>query len=71
MNDKKTWVTCAVFTEKMNEELHKNPEHQDMVFPHNEDGLDLFAPMLSSHARIALHKATFDKVSKHYTITRP
>jgi hypothetical protein len=71
MESKKILVTCNEFTDKMNEALHRDAKHEGMSFPYSEDGLVLFAPALSESARIALHKATFDEVSKHYTITYP
>jgi len=70
MEANKVLVTCEMFTQKMNEALHHNPENEGMSFPHNADGLVLFAPMLSDIKRMALQKAIFDEVSKNYTIAR-
>lgn len=70
MERNKVLVTCKVFTEKMNEALHRNPGHDGMNFPYSEDGLVLFAPMLRDTARMALQKSICDEVSEQYTITR-
>lgn len=71
MECNKLLVTCEFFTEKMNEVLHRDPAHDGMNFPHSEDGLVLFAPMLKDTARMALQKSIFEEVSDAYTITCP
>lgn len=70
MKKEKELVTCRFFTEKMNEVLHSNHGRDEMSFPYDEDGLVLFAPMLTDTARMALQKLIFDEVSEQYTITR-
>jgi hypothetical protein len=71
MKNETTLVTPEEFTEKMNQVLHRNPEHEGMHYHFNQDGLCLHAPSLSVTARMALDKAIFDDVSKHYSIARP
>jgi hypothetical protein len=71
VSTEKTFVNVHQFTNKMNDELHRNIDYQaGMEFVENESGLELLAPTLALHQIMALHKIIFDSVSAIYTISK-